>query len=120
MQGTIAALIVDSPFADYETSTSCDLYEVRPCRAVPYRTVPFHAVIICTPVRRSAPSCSRWVFTLFTLIHTRAQVGPLLLPVDMFFVFPADMPDDYIGLFDAALTELSDSGVMVRYIDLYE
>ena len=53
---------------------------------------------------------------MFTRIHTCAQVGPLLLPVDMFFVFPADMPDDYIGLFDAALTELSNSGVMVREI----
>ena len=41
MQGTIAALIVDSPFADYETSTSCDLYEVCLCCAVPCHTATF-------------------------------------------------------------------------------
>lgn len=27
-QGTIAALVIDAPFADYMTSINCDLYEV--------------------------------------------------------------------------------------------
>ena len=156
-QGTLAALVIDAPLADYYTARFCDLYQVRGegwtgreggrkkegegrekaregegpgvrqgeregeakrfrkgeggeflCRfsdelqiftqilpprhthILPHKPFPAHCQPLCLP-----------------------QVGQLLLPTTMGFLFLSSVPDPYMLYFDSTIQQLESSAVLV-------